>query len=290
MSGAGRSTTANVLEDLGWYVVDNLPPQMLPQLAELARASTSPGPGADDPPRRRGRRRPQPRRSSPTSARSLAELRDGPGTARRSSSSTPPTRRWSAGSRASAARTRCRARAGCSTASSASAPCSATCAPRPTSSSTPPGSTSTSSPAKVTSALRRRRRGPAAHRGHVVRVQVRPPARRRLRLRPALPAQPVLGARAAAPHSGSDEAVAEFVLRQEGAEEFVDRVVAPAWTRWSQGYIREGRRYVTLAVGCTGGKHRSVAIAEELAERLRQRRRRRHLPRAPRPGAGVSRP
>ena len=35
MSGAGRSTMANVLEDLGWYVVDNLPPQMLPQLLEL---------------------------------------------------------------------------------------------------------------------------------------------------------------------------------------------------------------------------------------------------------------
>jgi UPF0042 nucleotide-binding protein len=36
-----------------------------------------------------------------------------------------------------------------------------------------------------------------------------------------------------------------------------------------KGFIREGRRYVTLAVGCTGGKHRSVAIAEQLAERLR---------------------
>ncbi|HEX2704787.1 MAG TPA: RNase adapter RapZ, partial [Candidatus Lustribacter sp.] len=35
MSGAGRSTTANVLEDLGWYVIDNLPPQMLGQLDEL---------------------------------------------------------------------------------------------------------------------------------------------------------------------------------------------------------------------------------------------------------------
>jgi UPF0042 nucleotide-binding protein len=34
------------------------------------------------------------------------------------------------------------------------------------------------------------------------------------------------------------------------------------------GYRREGKRYLTLAVGCTGGKHRSVAIAEEFARRL----------------------
>ena len=41
MSGAGRSTAANSLEDLGWYVVDNLPPQMLPPLVELARKPES---------------------------------------------------------------------------------------------------------------------------------------------------------------------------------------------------------------------------------------------------------
>ena len=39
MSGAGRSTAANVLEDQGWYVVDNLPPQLLPDLAGLVDAS-----------------------------------------------------------------------------------------------------------------------------------------------------------------------------------------------------------------------------------------------------------
>jgi UPF0042 nucleotide-binding protein len=36
----------------------------------------------------------------------------------------------------------------------------------------------------------------------------------------------------------------------------------------SDGYLREGKRYVTVAVGCTGGKHRSVAMAENLAARL----------------------
>jgi UPF0042 nucleotide-binding protein len=69
------------------------------------------------------------------------------------------------------------------------------------------------------------------------------------------------------PFSGLDERVAEFVRKQEGAEDFLDRVVdlmAPVLA----GYRREGRRYVTLAVGCTGGKHRSVVMAEVLAERL----------------------
>lgn len=67
--------------------------------------------------------------------------------------------------------------------------------------------------------------------------------------------------------TGVDAPVAEFVRGQEGAEPFVDQVVALLQTVGA-GYEREGRRYATVAVGCTGGKHRSVAIAEELARRL----------------------
>jgi UPF0042 nucleotide-binding protein len=67
--------------------------------------------------------------------------------------------------------------------------------------------------------------------------------------------------------SGKDPAVADYVLRQEGASEFLDRVVA-LMEPMVAGYLREGRRYVTLAVGCTGGKHRSVAMSEQLADRL----------------------
>jgi UPF0042 nucleotide-binding protein len=70
------------------------------------------------------------------------------------------------------------------------------------------------------------------------------------------------------PLTGRDEAVAEFVLSQPGAKEFVDDV-EHLMHSVVKGFIREGRRYVTLALGCTGGKHRSVAIAEQLAERLR---------------------
>ncbi|WP_201466816.1 RNase adapter RapZ [Janibacter melonis] len=68
-------------------------------------------------------------------------------------------------------------------------------------------------------------------------------------------------------HTGREAPVAEYVLRQEGAGDFlnsVERLLEPVIA----GYLRENRKYVTLAVGCTGGKHRSVAVAEELASRL----------------------
>ena len=64
--------------------------------------------------------------------------------------------------------------------------------------------------------------------------------------------------------NGKDAPVAEFVMKQEGAPEFIDRVVE-LMRPVTAGYIREGRRYVTVAVGCTGGKHRSVAVSEALA-------------------------
>lgn len=67
--------------------------------------------------------------------------------------------------------------------------------------------------------------------------------------------------------TGRDGPVAEFVMRQEGAEEFLDRATDLLDTMIA-GYVREGRRYVTVAVGCTGGKHRSVATADALAARL----------------------
>jgi UPF0042 nucleotide-binding protein len=69
------------------------------------------------------------------------------------------------------------------------------------------------------------------------------------------------------PHTGLDLDVNEYVLAQEGAEEFLDRY-AELLHIVADGYLREGKRYVTVAVGCTGGKHRSVAMAEHLASRL----------------------
>ncbi|MEU3269483.1 RNase adapter RapZ [Saccharomonospora sp. NPDC006951] len=68
-------------------------------------------------------------------------------------------------------------------------------------------------------------------------------------------------------HSGLDGDVRNYVLTQEGAEEFLERY-QELLRLIGAGYRREGKRYLTLAVGCTGGKHRSVAISEELAARL----------------------
>ncbi|NYF60253.1 UPF0042 nucleotide-binding protein [Micromonospora purpureochromogenes] len=70
-------------------------------------------------------------------------------------------------------------------------------------------------------------------------------------------------------HTGREEAVSAYVLGQEGADAFV-AAYADLVNATTAGFEREGKRYLTVAVGCTGGKHRSVAIAEELAGRLRQ--------------------
>ena len=69
-------------------------------------------------------------------------------------------------------------------------------------------------------------------------------------------------------HNGLEQPVSDYVLGSVGAEAFLTSYVAVLRTVLD-GYAREGKRYVTLAVGCTGGKHRSVAMAEELARRLR---------------------
>lgn len=67
--------------------------------------------------------------------------------------------------------------------------------------------------------------------------------------------------------TGLDADVREYVLAQEGATEFIDRYVA-ALQPVIAGYQRENKRHATLAIGCTGGKHRSVAMTQEIADRL----------------------
>jgi UPF0042 nucleotide-binding protein len=69
------------------------------------------------------------------------------------------------------------------------------------------------------------------------------------------------------PLNGQDEPVRERVLSSEGVDEFLTRYLDLIATV-IPGYIREGKRFITLAIGCTGGKHRSVAIAQELYERF----------------------
>ena len=71
--------------------------------------------------------------------------------------------------------------------------------------------------------------------------------------------------------TGRESAVSQYVLGQRGAVTFVE-TYARLIDGTAPGFEREGKRYLTVAVGCTGGKHRSVAIAEELARRLRELR------------------
>jgi UPF0042 nucleotide-binding protein len=69
------------------------------------------------------------------------------------------------------------------------------------------------------------------------------------------------------PFTGEDEKVAEFVLGQAGAGEFLENYLA-ALRPVLAGYQTENKRYATIAIGCTGGKHRSVAMAVELSKLL----------------------
>jgi RNase adapter protein RapZ len=66
------------------------------------------------------------------------------------------------------------------------------------------------------------------------------------------------------PHTGKDQDVSDYVLGQPGALEFVERY-AEALRPVLAGYQRENKSHATIAIGCTGGKHRSVAVVERIA-------------------------
>ncbi|MBA2560573.1 MAG: RNase adapter RapZ [Propionibacteriales bacterium] len=70
------------------------------------------------------------------------------------------------------------------------------------------------------------------------------------------------------PKSGLDHDVSDYVLRQPAAVEFLARLEALLQTVYP-GFLRESKQYLTLAIGCTGGKHRSVAMAEQLGAGMR---------------------
>ena len=72
------------------------------------------------------------------------------------------------------------------------------------------------------------------------------------------------------PLTGHDPAVRDYVLETAVATAFIDRL-AGLLSSVLPSYQAEGRSYLTVAIGCTGGRHRSVAVAEELARRFRGR-------------------
>jgi UPF0042 nucleotide-binding protein len=69
------------------------------------------------------------------------------------------------------------------------------------------------------------------------------------------------------PLTGLDDKVKSNVLANPGVSEFVDTYVSVI-NQMLPGYLREGKKYVTVAIGCTGGRHRSVSVAREIALKL----------------------
>lgn len=68
---------------------------------------------------------------------------------------------------------------------------------------------------------------------------------------------------------GVDKAVSDYVLNQDGARDYVDNFV-DLLSSTLAGYRHEGKDFITVGIGCTGGHHRSVAVAEAVGKRLRQ--------------------
>lgn len=260
MSGAGRSTAANVLEDLGWFVVDNLPPALLPTLAELGgRAARGDVPriaavvdvrsraffadltaamaqlaadgsdpriifleASDDVLVRRHEavRRPHPLQGDGRLSEGIAREREMLGDLRAEADIVLDTTNLNVHELG----------------------------------------------AKVLAAFEEV--GPGLHAtvisfGYKYGLPVDADLVVDCRFLPNPHWVPELR-----PLTGQDAAVRDYVLQQNGAAELLDayqRVLSVI----GEGYQREGKRYATVAVGCTGGKHRSVAIAEEIARRLR---------------------
>ena len=71
------------------------------------------------------------------------------------------------------------------------------------------------------------------------------------------------------PLSGKEKAVSDAVLSHEATEDFISGFTS-LFNSASAGFLREGKRYITVAFGCTGGRHRSVAVAHEVARRCKE--------------------
>lgn len=72
------------------------------------------------------------------------------------------------------------------------------------------------------------------------------------------------------PKTGLDDPVREYVLEKPATTEFMERLM-PLLDTLLPSYVNEGKAYLTIAMGCTGGRHRSVALAEEVSGLLRAR-------------------
>jgi len=261
MSGAGRSTTGKALEDLGWYVVDNLPPQMLEPLAEIAARAGLTIPrlavvvdvrgrsffaeltgalaaldtrhvsprvlfldATDDVLVRRFEsvRRPHPLQGDDRIVDGIARERSLTGELRARADVVVDSSSFNVHQLGSLVASLFEA--------------------------------DRAEDLRVTVMSFGFKYGTPADAEHVADVRFIPNPHWEPELRPL---------------TGQDAPVSEFVLAATGAEAFLDRYEA-ALTPVFEGYRRENKRYATIALGCTGGKHRSVAMTEELGKRLRR--------------------
>nr|WP_269204431.1 RNase adapter RapZ [Motilibacter deserti] len=260
MSGAGRSTAANTLEDLGWYVVDNLPPSLLPRLADLASRTAGS----------------VPRMAAVVDVRSLAFSLDlraaledlaGVGMTVRTlfleAADDVLVRRFESVRRPHPLQEGGRILDGIQ-------------AERRLLEDVRGDAdvvldTSALNVHQLADAVRRAFDEAASHGvratvmsfGYKYGLPVDADLVVDCRFLPNPHWVPTLR-----PQTGQDPDVRDYVLSRPGAREFVDRF-SDVLGIVTDGYEREGKHYATLAVGCTGGKHRSVAISEELARRLR---------------------
>ena len=260
LSGAGRSQAADDLEDLGWFVIDNLPTELIPKVVELVA-----GPGLGDAAGRPGRRRRRPPRRAAARASTALRASGRPGA--RSCSSRPAPTCSSAATRAPAAATRC----------SAAGEGLAEAIER---------ERALLEPVKAEADVVVDTTDLNVHELHdrivglfgeddadagmqtarrVLRLQARPARRRRRGARLPLPAQPALGGGAAPADRPRRAGARATCSASPPPVSFLDHLdglldlLLPA-------YVAEGKAYLTLAFGCTGGRHRSVVIAEEVAE------------------------
>jgi UPF0042 nucleotide-binding protein len=261
MSGAGRSTTGNALEDLGWYVVDNLPPQMLAPMADLAERSRG---GVT-------------RLAAVVDVRSrtfFADLRDGL-TSLRERGLSPRlvfldaaddvlVRRFESVRRPHPLQGEGRILDGIAAERELLGGLKAEADIVIDTS----GLNVHQLSAKVAQAFDTERgqeprlRATVMSFGFKYGIPLDADIVLDMRFLPNPYWVPELRAL-----TGLDAEVSDYVLSLPEAVQFLERLV-PTLEPVLEGYQREGKTYVTIAVGCTGGKHRSVATAEELATRL----------------------
>lgn len=260
MSGAGRSTVANVLEDLGWYVVDNLPPQMLAPLAELAARAAGSVPRVAVVVDVRGR-------SFFTDLRDALDGMTDKGAQARvlflEAGDAALVRRFEQVRRPHPLQGDGRILDGISRERELLADLRANA-----------DILVDTSDLNVHQLSRKIVTAFTVNPGHRLHVTVMSFGFKYgvpvdsdnvvdVRFLPNPHWNPTLR-----PLTGMDPVVSEYVLGQDGATTFLDRYVA-ALEPVLAGYSTENKRYATFAVGCTGGKHRSVAMVEALATRLR---------------------